>query len=140
MNRSQAARLDASLKEERPEETLRPRQARRALPIERERSGSVVAERVVRERKPPCSLVATLATRLSGLKQVMPILGLPMFPSQTCAQSEPVQARQGVGEVIVDTLLRTGIPVREVAIPSRTPSGRSIMKDLDGRTLALRSL
>ena len=140
MNRSQAARLDAPLKEEVTEEPLRPRQARRALPVERGHSGSVVAERAVRERNPPCSAAPILAALSSGLKPVMPILGLLSFASLACAQSEPVQATQGVGEVIVDTLPWTGAVAREVAIPSRSSSGRSIMKDLDVRRLALRSL
>ena len=120
VNRSQAARLDAPLKEEWPAEPLRPRQARRALPIERGPSGSVVAEWVVRERKPPCSLVATLATRSGGLNPAMLHPGL-LFPSLACAQSEPAQATQGVGQVNADTLPSTGTVASEVAIP-RTPA------------------
>ena len=41
----------------------------------------------------------------------MPILGLLVFVSLACAQSQPVEATRGVGEMIVDTLLWIGTAV-----------------------------
>lgn len=100
---SQAVRRDALPMQERPEDVLRRRQAQRALPIKRGGLGQVFAERAVRGRRPPSSSLVTLAMLSGGLKQVMPIPALLLFAAVACAQSEPVQETQGVGEVIVDT-------------------------------------
>lgn len=111
MTGSHAARRDAILREGWTEELLRLRQAQRASSIKRAGYGQGVPERAGQERRPLSSSVAILATLSSGLKPVTPILRLLLLPSLAYAQSEPAQATQGLGEVIVDTLLWIGTVV-----------------------------